>query len=333
VEITSRKWDQAQSHRALRADAPGDREGTGACLHRARDSATSSNFIQWSYFYDLGCQRGRSIFSNQDLIVIIDYGYPVYLQGVYGVCLLISHEFISISQIYETFKGFLTGFYICAPDNAHLTLAIGINNSGSGVTREHGSQWAQLINELNNWIQSPPSWASKLIVWGSIDAEPAFGDPSSTRAWVEGYDAMNAPNSLLLNFGSCDGCPYAGCPACTPSNGWTLEDIWYISWGAPPAYPMPEIYRSDGVNADQWHRIALYGLQAHGVLIRFRGTLTQWNACEENRRWDPEACILPNGVRTDNRPEVGYLQLYQALNQDTRTAQTMPWSSDISWEK
>ena len=56
-------------------------------------------------------------------------------------------------------------------------------------------------------------------------------------------------------------------------------------------------------------------------------------ACEENRRWDPEACILPNGVRTDNRPEVGYLQLYQALNQDTRTAQTMPWSSDISWEK
>lgn len=129
------------------------------------------------------------------------------------------------------------------------------------------------------------------------------------------------------------GCPYSGCSSCNPPNGWTLEDIWYVSWGAPPAYPLPEIYRTDGVNADQWYRVALYGVNTHSQLMHFRGSLTQWNACEENRRWDPNACIIFGNIRTDNRPEDGYLQLYNALNADPRTAQVMPWSSDISWEK
>lgn len=287
-----------------------------------------SEMLTWSTLYNMGCQRGQSTPAGQDVAIILDFGYPASQNNQYGVQFLVSGDFTTTQAISETVRGFLTGFYRCSSPGTHLTLAIGINNAGSGVTSTHGAAWAQLVNDLNNWIRKPPSWANKLTVWGAIDAEPGFGSPSATRAWVNGYDSVNNPESSYLNFGSCDGCPYSACPSCTPVGGWTLEDIWYISWGALPARPLPEIYLTNGVNADQWYRVALYGVNTHGGLMRFRGSLTQWNACEENRRWNPNAC-----VGTDNRPEEGYLQLYYALNADPRTAQTMPWSSDISWEK
>jgi len=292
-----------------------------------------SDMATWSAFYNMGCQRGQSTPAGQDVAIILDFGYPAYQNGQYGVQFLITGDFTTTRTILEAVRGFLSGFYVCSSSGTHLTLALGVNNAGPSVTSAHGVAWAQLVNDLNDWIRTPPSWADKLTVWGAIDAEPGFGSPSATRAWVNGYDSINNPESLYLNFGSCDGCPYSGCSSCNPPNGWTLEDIWYVSWSAPPAYPLPEIYRTDGVNADQWYRVALYGVNTHSQLMHFRGSLTQWNACEENRRWDPNACIIFGNIKTDNRPEDGYLQLYNALNADPRTAQVMPWSSDISWEK
>jgi hypothetical protein len=280
----------------------------------------------WQTLHDLGCNRGTTILPGQDDIIILDFGYPAYdsSSGQYGVWLF-SGPFRSTAQITNAVEGFMSGFYNCSPSGVKLTVAVGVNNSGAGVTREHGMAWAQMVNNLNAWIVGPPypSYADKLTAYGAIDAEPGFGTAAATRAWVDGYAAGFIGLSKYVNFGSCDSCPFTGCPTCVPSNGWTLDDIWYVSWKLLPALPLPEIYRTDGANADQWYRMSLYSYTNHNSRMNFVGSLTQWNACQE----------VGGCAGTDNSPGDGYLQLYNAINADSRTAWSMPWSTDMSWQK
>ncbi len=181
-----------------------------------------------------------------------------------------------------------------------------------------------MIN-LNTWIKSPPSFADKLVAWGGIDAEIPWNTAAATRTWVDGYKSTFSAN--YVDFGSCDGCPYFAHPEWVPA--WSLEDIWYVAFGATPACPLPEFYRVDGSNADQWYRMSLYAYTNHGgSRMIFKGTMTQWNACQEQA--DPYWCAN-NGV--DNLPSQGYMQLYNAINADPRTTQQIPWSTDISWQK
>ncbi len=291
--------------------------------------ATISRYItstEYSLLYNLGCNRSQAISSGQNATIILDFGQPAYQNGQYGTLLFdAAHSFRSTDQIKNGTFGFLGGFYTCRGTTpVSLTLAVGTSNYGNGVTREHGVAWAQMVNNINTWVTSPPSYADKIAaVWAGIDAEPSWNSPAVTRAWVDGYAATSTGQSLYANFGSCDGCPFSGCPACVPNNNWSRDDIWYVSWGATPAFPLPEIYLTNGVNADQWYRMSLYAYTNHGYRMNFVGSLTQWNACQE----------VGGCAGTDNRPEAGYLQLYNAVNADSRTAQTIRWSTDISWQK
>jgi hypothetical protein len=52
-------------------------------------------------------------------------------------------------------------------------------------------------------------------------------------------------------------------------NNWTQEDIWYVSWGADPAFPLPEIYATDGVNAWQWQQMSLYSYLNHNSIAMY----------------------------------------------------------------
>ncbi len=293
----------------------------------------NTNTVSYSFLYNLGYSRGQATSAGQNVVIILDFGYPDYdpATGQYGATLLVDRTFHSTSDILYAVEGFLSGFYAGSPAGAHLTLAIGVNNNGAGVTGPHGAAWAQTVNGLNSWISIPPSYADKLAVWGAIDAELPWNNAQVTRAWVDGYQSTYAFGSFYLNFGSCDGCPVAMCPSPDHSvgYGWTCDDIWYVSYGATPAYPMPEIYLTSGINAAQWYGMSLYAYSNHGARMNFRGSVTQWNACQEQT--DPNACIYP--VRTDNMPAQGYLQLYNAINADWRTAATMPWSTDMSWQK
>jgi hypothetical protein len=297
----------------------------------------SSSMMSTTFFYNLGYSRGQTISTGQQVVIIIDFGYPDYdsTSGQYGTCLLVDNTFHSISEITSLSESFLDGFYLSSPSGISLTLAIGVNNSdycrAGGTSSAHGAAWGQMINNINSWIIGPPypSWRDKLVAWGAIDAEPSYNTATATRAWVDGYASVyNAQlKSNYLDFGSCGGCAYSDCPACVPTP-WSVDDVWYISWGAVPAYPLPEIYRTDGANADQWYRMSVYAYTNHGQLMKFEGSLTQWNACQEQP--DPNGC---HNIGTDNTEGDGYLQLYYAINADSRTAWAMPWSSDMSWEK
>ena len=152
--------------------------------------------------------------------------------------------------------------------------------------------------------------------------EPSWNGATTTRSWVDGYDSTNT--KLMYDVGSADGCPQTGdgTKNGTCNNGWKQSDVLYVSWTAPPAVPLPEIYATSGANAKQWQKVKLYGVVSEGRTMDIVGSFTQWNACQE----------APPCDGTNNTPSAGWQQLTDQLNSDARTAETVTFSTDISWE-
>ena len=107
------------------------------------------------------------------------------------------------------------------------------------------------------------------------------------------------------------------------------DDVRYVSWGASPSWPFPEIYTTaDSVGfsaqAVQWQRISNYSLLAYGSKLQISGVLTQYGACVETN----QACT---GVK--NQPNDGYNQLWNSLQylDSGVVAFTPGWLSDIHW--
>jgi hypothetical protein len=271
--------------------------------------------------YNLGISSGQKILPAQDVVIFLDFGQPWQENGIWGVAIFGSLEFRSTAQILTAIQGFCRGYYLAAPSNSHVTLAVGTSNferaeyRGRYVTRDHGIAWAQMIKALNDWLANPPSWADKITIARAIDAEPGWNTAVNTRAWADGFQQA-ANGSTYLNYGSCDSCPFDRCPTCQPSNGWTFEDIWYVSWGVPSAFVVPEIYLPDGSNAQQWFRVSLYGWAVHGQAVIFSGVMTQMQACN----CEPQT----------NPPPEGWSQLYNLINSDYKTASDIEWLTDIS---
>jgi hypothetical protein len=146
-----------------------------------------------------------------------------------------------------------------------------------------------------------------------------WNSPEWSRAWLEGYDQIN--QYPLIHFGDAAGCPYSEDSTSTSCGaGWLMEDVWYVSWGAPASLPLPLIYRTDGIQAQQWAHLSRYSVSEHGSAMGFTGVFTQSQACEQ---W---GC---NG--TDNTPSQAYEQMKAELDKYPSTAQELRWKTDIRW--
>ena len=271
--------------------------------------------------YDMGCGAGRRA---EDGIVLLDFGqaWQNETDGRQGTRLFLydgNEPFRDTAQIAEAARQFVRGYWSCAARTTFLRLGVGTNNFRGATGAAHGAAWGQMLSELASWLASQPELAAQTLFFGANDIEPSWNSAALTRAWVNGY--ASATSRGLYNYGSCDGCPFWRAPASTPSNGWTVEDVWYVSWGARPAVAVPEIYLENGWNADQWYRISLYGALAHGEKVEYRSLLTQRRACVGR------GC---NG--TANTPAQAWQQLQDALNADPRTRHAIPAVTDITWE-
>ena len=198
----------------------------------------------------------------------------------------------------------------------HLTVAIGTSNFGPGVTYRHGRAWAEMVNEANEWAAG--EGLTTLRFAGGNDIELSWAGPRRTRAWVRGYDSV--ARWPFYDFGDAAACPPRG--RCM--GAWSLEDLWYVAWGARSARPLPQIYTPNGVMAEQWYRLSLYSYRVHGAPIRIAGVLSQRTACRQSK----DSCRGMN-----NTPARAWAQLNRALNRDKRTAQPLHWSTDIAWSK
>jgi hypothetical protein len=231
-------------------------------------------------------------------VIVLDFGQPQYGGGVYGTWLFNS-TFAPISSIEGAADRFLDGFFYNSPSNVYIHLAVGTSNDFGYTSTGHGQAWAQMVNRVGTYLNTPPTYAGKETVDGASDMETGWSNASLTRAWADGYNS--AHNYPYYDYGDAGGCPPYG--TCYP---WTQEDVYYVSWGVAPAWPLPEIYYSS--LAAQWYQMSLYAYTYHGSKMLILGSLTGGGS---------------------NTAAQGWSQLYDALNADSRTAWTPTWSTNI----
>jgi hypothetical protein len=301
--------------------------------------------VSTSYLYGLGFAVGRRVRDGslpQRVLVILDYGAQTRnASGTWGSKTVDQGAFRTMAQLRSAVQAYGRGFYYGTGTNrtGHLRLVLGTNNSiRSTVTTTGGQIWATSINRINEYFRTHGvvgfRMANQVTAQGGNDIESGFCDcPAASRAWANGYSGVS--HQLYFNFGDCAGCPstFTGIGTTRTSRTWTVDDEYYVSWGAPAAFPLPEIYLRSGQMAAQWERIAEYGHNRYGVTMRFLSSLTQHGSCLQGR------CTV--GGPLDNTPDAGWGQLWRALNTQSDYPpsnphpapaymhQSIPYSTDI----
>ncbi|PKO12620.1 MAG: hypothetical protein CVU39_23330 [Chloroflexi bacterium HGW-Chloroflexi-10] len=290
--------------------------------------------------YNFGClagQRDLALPGKQDSLIILAYGQPWGQNGEYGVWYY-RGTFANTTQIGNSAKQYAKGYWDCSGNDNTSTveIAIGTSNYASyynGVCTSgswfcttdraynHGKEWALMVKDVYNWVISQ-GYASQISVAGGNDIEFLWNKANITKSWVEGFDDYDQGVYKFYNFGSCDACPYVGSTWHPPANNWSMEDAYYVAWGAAPVHPVPEIYSITGKNAKEWAYLSYWGTQNNRVAIQFPATLTQWQACQQ----------VGGCTGSDNKPLTGWQQLFTEINRWPQTAQqNIRWMTDILW--
>lgn len=294
-------------------------QGTSKALAiQARPPADWSFYINstsTSTAYTFGCDQGRADASFSPPInseVVLDFGGQ--LSDGSGA-LMTNGVSISNSQLESVTESFAQGYWDCTTVNDNTSimhLAIGTNNSFFDVSFSGGQTWANEVATIQSFITAQ-GWNSQIVMLGANDIEPGFGDAPSAIAWAQGFASITG--LLYLNYGSADGCPQftTGNGSCI--NGWNQFDVWYVSWGSPPAEPAPEIYFLS--QSRQWAMISLYGSQSQSSL----GAVLMQGPWDEH---DLDTTTLTS-VQAWNA-------LWTDLNNNSDTAQDMPFAMEIQRE-
>lgn len=275
-----------------------------------------------THHYNLGC---NAAYNKKSGVIVLIYGKPVKIGTSWGASLYGGAD-ATTTQIASAVKQYARGYYECSfefpPTDTWINLVVATTNC-CGIDQvhyTHGAAWANMVNGIGSWISSQ-GYAGKVRIRGGSDMEPGFNIPSRTRDWWQGYDSANS--YFLYNAGSADGCPTTGNGTVngTCNNSWRQSDAWEFSWEGP-AVPLPQIYTTTSSQAKQWQKIKLYGVVSLGRTMTILGSLTQYWACQQRGPCSG----------TDNTPSEGWQQLYDQLNSDSRTAQSLSYSTDIRWE-
>ncbi len=317
-------------------------------------SAPQSYYIQNndpSVMWSLGCSLGehdQQTPGKQDSLVILNFGQMWTQSGTPGVYSY--GDWVSMGGLQDAVKSYVEGYYQCSgsDDTSYLTLGIGTNNYGTFGTGSssqsvlsenayaYGQRWATLVNAVNTW-SAQKGYYQQVFVTGAIDIEwggTYWNSARVTRSWVDGF--KNNSGLIYFNFGACAGCWTSNAKDWSYdypfTDAWTTDDVWYVSWGSVAGNAVPEIYSNNGTLARQWQAISKYAAQYKGGRIDFTGPMTQYQACLQ--QWDPVTKKGDSSCETlDNTPEEGWQQLYDALNADKDTAQSLDYVTDIGWQE
>lgn len=291
--------------------------------------------------WDRGCELGEMMrdYDESYIFSALQFGNPQTEDGVYGVNIYgFTFPFHSLEEVEDAAYSFALSYGYCVGSSSTapwLLLGIGVNNQGGDVTILHGIEWGRVVDNVNARLDLSPV-GYKVYALAGGDLELAFNEPSQTRNWVNGV--LNSPTVSLYNYGTAGGCPAIDVPGtfdgdCSAfssfcSGGqctWAQSDVWSISVGQGRIRMVPQIYSTDGRNAQQWYQMALYGFRTNQLReMIFRGVFTQYQACQQ--------VIDPDCEFLDNLPFEGWEQLMVALRQDDRTIQDVPYSADIQWQ-
>jgi len=227
----------------------------------------------WSFYmftpnssqaYTLGYNQGKFDAGFNPVVdseVVLDFGGP---SGP-------GDGTLNYSAIESASEQFALGYYVGtgADSTSVVTLGLGTNNSAD-VTYNDGVTWAHTVKAVANWVSAN---AGQAVIVGANDIEPGWSSFSAAKSWVQGFIAGGG--SFYLNFGSADGCPQYSTGNGGCANGWNQDDVYYVSWGAAPAFATPEIYYD--FMPRQWSMISLYGKQKYSSPIYFQGPWDEYD--------------------------------------------------------
>lgn len=288
--------------------------------------------INSGFIYNLGCELGKRDLNHpgaQDSVAVLAFGCPrCFDKGGFGANLFGLGP-VNLDEISTAVKHFATGYYVCSGTDKDSNLVIGVGTSNflcgkepcqaGSKARNHGAAWSGMVREINQWLINQKIF-HQVQVFGANDMELGWNTPKWSRDWISGFEQVK--DNFYLHFGDAAGCPYEDRPTWSCQGEWTEEDVWYISYGAPSALPLPLIYLRNGVHAKQWASLSRYSVKQHGYRMDFSGVFTQWQACQQ----------FPSGCSDiDNTPEQAYQQLFFELGKFPTTAQELRWKTDIRW--
>lgn len=191
---------------------------------------------------------------------------------------------IPYSTIVATAAAWAAGLAECG--RGPWEVSIGTSNSGS-VTGYNGflggATWARMVE------QARAASDTRVAISAAVDLEPGWGPPGQARSWVDGF--VRASSLRLWNFGSADGCPQSVSTDLTCNNGWTIDDVlWVSSHAGPNVFAMPQIHTQSGSQSRQWAVMAARAA-AMSMPLRIGSITVQTAACSQVRGGCPTTGI------------------------------------------
>jgi hypothetical protein len=295
---------------------------------------TTSYYIQSNDITDareLGCAARR----RQEVgLVVLDFGSPrinLEQNPPYGTKPYQIDDFFSTNLIENLVLAFADGYAhpescpgpipLVIPPN--LVISIGVSNSArkdnpnrilldnQDLTQQHGTAWAQLLDDVNGVLDDKKLYPDISAVagydaeyYGALSADcrnqstgrrgpcpnpTPSGTPTDvdlwtlynagTRQWSEGYDAqaIQYPKPIpLYNFGSCEDCPRRDDPATWNANTIThtvLQRVTHLTWDLFTEEPIPQIYFEP--RAYEWYNVRWWYKAEHNAYMYVYGSMTQ----------------------------------------------------------
>jgi hypothetical protein len=241
---------------------------------------------------------GASTYSSSSTpsgLVILAFGAPCYNPNtlVYGTQLFNTYVCTPDDQLVVLAQAWIRGYESAnASRTAPTILGLGSSNSITGADPPgYNLTGTQMYTAGYGWFQNlvkpvatGTNGPAPLTVWAASDIEQSSPYPDGsppdwyvaaiTRPWLDGYQAAAGTVSgakcgattpyQMINFGD-----YV-----VPNKpGWTPADVYFLSWGAPLACALPEIYYT--ANASEWQQLNTWATGQHLAPIQFTGVMSE----------------------------------------------------------
>lgn len=261
----------------------------------------TSDFAADAAFADrLGCESAEA---GETGPVLIAFGRQVSgggTRGFDGPSVLRSYE-----QIRLVATGFRDGLSRCGFTGALVVATSNYRLDDPVEATIFGREWAALIASVGD--------QGNVRVFGGTDLEPGWGGLDAARAWVSAYKDSGL---VLYSNASADGCPLSGHGG-PCANSWNTSALAELVWGGG-GVAIPQIYRLDGAQADQWGVLARLWAST-GDVPRFAGAMTQVRACRQVKSANcPQLSLSPGAAREQLQRAVGELA-------------EIPVGTDVGW--
>lgn len=219
-------------------------------------------------------------------MTILDFGAPCFEPATlaWGTQLFNSQGCTSDSALVVLAQAWMRGYetnpkrlasssyVLVAGTSNSLTAAVPGNALSGDQMSAHGRAWfTSVIGPLSALARGLPS---PLTIWAGSDIEESrdgnWYDGPTTSAWVDAFALASAASKpcalnrsgLMVDYGDY-----------VPNEpGWSPAAVYHVSWQAPPACPVPEIYND--VNAGEWQSLNQYAASAGLPPIEFTGVLS-----------------------------------------------------------